>query len=532
MKRFLLAAIDVLLCLGICLAYAGTPAPEVNESHYLIKARHFWDPAFAQNDLFVASADAHWFFFSTMGWLTHSFSLPTSAWLGRLLVWLSLAIGWRHLARGVIPSSFIGVLTFPAFLGAVELGQVSGEWVVGGFEAKGMAYALLLAAIGEALRDRWRWSWILLGLASAFHVVVGGWVTLTCLLAFTICKGGMAIFNRTWRSQWPWLIAGGCISLAGLLPALWLNRGIPADVASMAAHIYVYDRLPHHLSPLHFSIDRWTHHIVWLILVGTAYGLFQGSMLPSTRSAFSKINLLWVLGIAAFSIAFLGLIIDLYGLYHPKTPASLLRFYWFRWNDVAFPIVIVMLLAHWCLAPIESGWRQNLAWVLLLIPSSLWLADRTLIQWNQVIPEADCRSLLMPNENEGQELKTYQDWMAVCGWIQANTPEDALFITPRYQQSFVWYSQRAEVVNWKNVPQDATSMLEWRERMRSVYPYATTGGLIPNNVKSLRSLATRYGAQYAVLDRRVYYQLPRLPIVYPRGSQRNQTYVVVELPSR
>ncbi len=75
-------------------------------------------------------------------------------------------------------------------------------------------------------------------------------------------------------------------------------------------------------------------------------------------------------------------------------------------------------------------------------------------------------------------------------------------------------------------------MLEWRERMRSVYPYATTGGLIPNNVKSLRSLATRYGAQYAVLDRRVYYQLPRLPIVYPRGSQRNQTYVVVELPSR
>ncbi len=149
--------------------------------------------------------------------------------------------------------------------------------------------------------------------------------------------------------------------------------------------------------------------------------------------------------------------IDLYGLYHPKTPASLLRFYWFRWNDVAFPIVIVMLLAHWCLAPIESGWRQNLAWVLLLIPSSLWLADRTLIQWNQVIPEADCRSLLMPNENEGQELKTYQDWMAVCGWIQANTPEDALFITPRYQQSFVWYSQRAEVVNWKNVPQDATS---------------------------------------------------------------------------
>ncbi len=101
------------------------------------------------------------------------------------------------------------------------------------------------------------------------------------------------------------------------------------------------------------------------------------------------------------------------------------------------------------------------------------------MQWEQVIPEADVRSLLMENESPEQELATYRDWLAVCAWIREETPEDSLWLTPRYQQTFPWYALRAEVVNWKNVPQDAEKIVEWSQRMRDVYRYTKKGGLIP-----------------------------------------------------
>ena len=55
-----LAAFFLVECFFVaCLfsIYAGSRVPEVNESHYWTKAKHFWDPSFASGDLFLASAD-------------------------------------------------------------------------------------------------------------------------------------------------------------------------------------------------------------------------------------------------------------------------------------------------------------------------------------------------------------------------------------------------------------------------------------------------------------------------------------------
>ena len=57
------------------------------------------------------------------------------------------------------------------------------------------------------------------------------------------------------------------------------------------------------------------------------------------------------------------------------------------------------------------------------------------------------------------------DWIAVCQWIRDNTPPDSLWFTPKYQQSFKWYAERAEVVCWKDVPQDNAAVLEWFQRI-------------------------------------------------------------------
>lgn len=46
------AALEVLLIVAVFAAQAGWPAPDVNEPHYLGKAKHYWNHAWAPGDFF------------------------------------------------------------------------------------------------------------------------------------------------------------------------------------------------------------------------------------------------------------------------------------------------------------------------------------------------------------------------------------------------------------------------------------------------------------------------------------------------
>ncbi|MGC3968586.1 MAG: hypothetical protein QM775_14750 [Pirellulales bacterium] len=74
------------------------PTPDVNEAHYLTKAKHFWQPHWCANDLFLASGESHVTYYATFGYLTQLMSFDAAAWCGRLAGWLMLAIGWRRLS--------------------------------------------------------------------------------------------------------------------------------------------------------------------------------------------------------------------------------------------------------------------------------------------------------------------------------------------------------------------------------------------------------------------------------------------------
>ena len=75
--------------------------PHVNETHYLAKAKQYWQPDWCAGDLFLESGKAHLTFYWTVGVLTKWFALPTVAWIGRLAAWLALAIAWQRLNRTV-----------------------------------------------------------------------------------------------------------------------------------------------------------------------------------------------------------------------------------------------------------------------------------------------------------------------------------------------------------------------------------------------------------------------------------------------
>ena len=159
------------------LAYSliRAPIPAVNEPHYLVKARHYWQPEWCAGDLFVESANPHLVFYQTIGWLTAVASLETAALLGRGIALLLLAIGWDRLVSQLLAGRWRPLAMAWLFLLLQTSGNFAGEWLVGGVESKVIAYALVMWGCGALLDNRPKTGGALIGGAVSFHPVVGAW---------------------------------------------------------------------------------------------------------------------------------------------------------------------------------------------------------------------------------------------------------------------------------------------------------------------------------------------------------------------
>jgi hypothetical protein len=125
-------------------------------------------------------------------------------------------------------------------------------------------------------------------------------------------------------------------------------------------------------------------------------------------------------------------------------------------------------------------------------------------------------------------MADFAAWTDACDWIAENTSSGSLFLTPRLNHSFKWRTGRPEVVNRKDIPQDARGILEWNRRMEDIYYYEGPAGLV-GPIDSLgqlgddrvRELAKKYGADYVLSDRSQLLSLPR--------AYRNEEYVVYRI---
>ena len=170
--RCYLETLLIFLCFSLV---AGQLPPDVNESHYLTKAKHYWNPDWCAGDIFLGSSFSHWIFYVTTGWLTMLFPLSVVAWIGRCITWALMAFAWQRFSWKLLPARGLSVLSAIFFLLLNERFHLAGEWVVGGLEAKGFAYFFVLMALGSIVVRDWRFAWPMLGAAMAFHVLVGGW---------------------------------------------------------------------------------------------------------------------------------------------------------------------------------------------------------------------------------------------------------------------------------------------------------------------------------------------------------------------
>ena len=497
--------------------FARSAVPGVNEPHYWTKARHFWQPDWLEQDLFLASANAHAGFYATVGWLAAWLSLPAAVWVARLWAAAVLAWGFTTLAQG-------WGLTGRQALAAVVLWLLlsapvglSGEWVIGGVESKVFAWGLLLAAYGAAWQSRRPLAAACAGAATTLHPLVGGWGSLVLLVAVVaevwprwnprqwnlaqretaspehafpegvVRAGGVSIESSTAgvasaevdsaevdsASRWPWrswlllLALFALCATPGLLPVLGMLLRVPSpEVARQATEIQVYERLAHHLLPDRFTPNQLAVTLLWW---GIAAVGVQG--LPPGRSR----RLGWGLWLATTGLAGLGWAVNGYAW-----RAEILRFYPFRLLDGFAPVAAALALTRmwswWAgrhsAASQGPRWVARAALVGCLLATAAWpFPDRTWPRWRA--------------ENRAA-------WLDACEWIRRETPADSLWLTPRYSFGFKWWAERAEWAVWKDCPQDAASLVEWRRRLQLISDWRTRhfdSGFAPAALRELTDAA-------------------------------------------
>ena len=573
--------VEVMLIVTVMFLYAGDMPPMVNEAHYLVKAKNFWQPEWCDADFFTASAKAHATFYAVFGWPTMYLSLSATAWIGRIVGWTLLAIGLQRLCDALIGKPLVSVVVAATWMAGIEYCDLAGEWVVGGIEAKVPAYGLVLLGMAQMVHRRWRYVWPLLGSASAFHVLSGGWSVLAAMTVWWFTERKREDGSRLFR---PALFVGGAISLFGLIPALALTLGTSPEDSNNAAKIYAYVRLRHHLLPADFQPlwflrhsalivvtyallpsdpkgwKRWCWTLVPLVVMAAFCAVYhqmaqvrpdtfdearalQSRLLP-IHTAIELTFVLLVTGVLvalwrhpinrdrwsriswfttfAITTASIGILIGLFATVQPDWGAKLLRYYWFRLTDAAVPL-LAALLAVQAMAQCSSP-RRWLGTVVVLV--GCFACVHTCVTRHSDIVPPSARNTL-PGVEEMDDGKAFRDWIKVCRWCNAAFDENEVFLTPRHQQTFKWYAERAEVVNWKDVPQDAENLKEWHRRFRDVFP-----GMLRVTIRynKLREFQGKYGVRYMVVDQRITGDNLPLIQVYPGQPEANETYAVYQLP--
>lgn len=483
----------ILLFAAFCIS-VHVFVPEVNEAHYLCKARHYWNSSWCAGDLFLESADAHRVFFWSFGWTTRILPLPLVAWLGRIVAWLWLAFAWIRLSRTMVPRAGYGLLSGCLFASAVHWGNLSGEWILGGIEAKGFSYPLVLMALQRVAVNDWRWCWVWLGLATSLHPLVGGWAWVSAGLAWILCnRSAVSLVNSA-----AWMLGGLLLAAPGLFAALNLNANTDAAEIQQAEVLYVFVRLSHHLLPYAFPLTAWLRFslltVLWAFLV---LRTFRYAPLARVHA---------IVG-GAVLIAGCGCVIYEWTVHDRALCSTWMRYYWFRWSDVAVPLGLALATVQ-AMAEVRTMHPNQARRIRVLVSgvAGLGILAGPLSQTRQLIPPGDQQGLMMVFESPAAQQVAWRDWTDACIWIRDHTPEGTRCLTPRCQQTFKWYAQRAEIASWKDIPQDARGICDWWFRYRDTQPRYTRGRANPLSIPQAIDWAVRkadaYGAHYGVALRR------------------------------
>lgn len=532
------AIVEVLAILAVFAAAGAWPVPDVNETAYLTKARHYADPAWGRGDFFLETPDAHGVFYLLMGPLAAAVPLEQAAWIGRWLGWLALACGFRHAVVPLLPGAWPRILAAAIFSLALRHTTAAGEWVIGGCESKVFSWALVLVAVGEIAAGWFATAWLAAGAATALHPIVGGWAFVALIMNWCLFPRGRdslgpaslpptlslpgGLLGVSLAGLWGALFPVGLLlAAAGVVPALGLSAGADAAMRAAAAKIHVVERLSHHLLLRTFADGMLARHLL-AILLWWLLRRVPAAASPAVQTARNRVDRFIL---AALVISLAGVAISLLEPFAANATYSLLRFYWFRLADVLVPFGLATAAAAVLSSDAAIGALLTVRpAVVRAVVALLLCVDLAYESRHWPLPG---RTGLMARSDTKVDAAP---WREICDWVAANTPADACFLTPRGAASFTWWTGRREVVGWKNSSQDARSLVEWRQRFVDCF---SRDGSFTNMERStaalgperLRAVAAKYGATHAIIP----LDVPGVDTLPFTRLYANRSYAVYQL---
>ncbi len=494
-----------------------------NEVDVLPLAKQYADPTWIPGDWYLNQPPGYRILFQTLfGKLAVVWGLLATSIIGRLLCYGLVASGLVLLGRKLGLSLLSLLLAVGLFLYVNRYqGIVAYEWLVGGLEPKSVAYGLILLAIGLMLEGRYRPMALMLGLATSFHVLVGGWAFLT-VVAWLILRRRNH-FRNIWSLGSILLIylAASALAIRPVLEQLFSST----PTASLApSYIYVFLRLPHHLNPLSWSSDWWIRPLIYLLVLGGSVAMLR------RKQQFEKsvMNYATCMGLAEFTVLTLVPFVLGLAIAPIDSQGKLLQYYPFRLGDIMLPLNTCLLFAC-ALEQTLSDRAKRVFFVVCLVLLSLVCSIQAVSFHKQ---------LVALHEFPGAQQKVDSEWKAMCTWVRNNTPKNSVVVSPPVEfTNFTWLAERPTIAKFKLLPQTKAGILAWHKRLGDLSGEVSTwttiksehltqfqiGDVLTNGYNNLTTdqaekLMVQYRSDYFVT--RIGHQLG-LPIAY-----QNSLYIL------
>ena len=404
-------------------------------------ANHAWLP----NDWYLNLYTGYRQLFGLIfGQLINGFGFVNGAYIGRLIVYLLLAIALFFLFKSIQLHPWYGILVLVLFLSHQSL--AAGEWVVYGLDAKTIAYAMVFLSFTLFLRKRYLFGFALAGAALSFHVLVGIYALICILFA--------SLLNKSWRTDWRLYLKNSWLFFITGIFGIWsiIEQLLPVKGVDLqrAWDIYAYYRIPQHVMPFTWTTVPWEAELA----IATIFFLFVFLL---SRSKTIRFIAAFTLG--SVSLFIIGLIIFAF------RDTQLLSYYWFRFPDVMVPfmglLLVALLFNNYAIGdhfknPIYLKFSQGFQIILKLLPPVIMgIFIVVLAQQTYRLKTSYEESLI---NSSGTILPAFD-------WISINTPKSAVFLVDPTEEGFYIYAQRAMFVSWKSSPQSGAAILEWFKRI-------------------------------------------------------------------
>lgn len=426
----------------------------LNEGDVLPLARQFVDHDWLPNDWYLNQPAGYRFLFQAIfgHWIGAIGFLATSLG-GRLLCYSLVAWGLVRLGRNLGISRIGLLLTITWLVYFDQQSFAAREWFLGGLEAKAVAYGLVMLAIGLLLEKRYLWMALALGLATSFHVLVGGWT-------FLIVVSWLLLRWKSRMTSWSNL---GWALLIYLTASVFVWKPVYDQLTSptpsgavLPSYIYVFVRLPHHLSPLSWDSEWLTRLLIYLVLLSISAVWLHKRRAEQSRQHQAQMGLveLTLLSLVPFAIGLVVALFDQQGIW--------LQYYPFRIGAILLPLSTGLLV----ICAIEQAWHdlftQKKAQVIYRCLCLLLISGTIVAQ----LPNFQTQLISLQQFPNSAEQDVNPGVQALYTWIRTNTPADATLVSsPVDLYSLTWQTQRATIANYKFFPQSKAGILAWYDRI-------------------------------------------------------------------